>query len=74
MGTLKWCTITAPSKKRMRHLAGKLARAVVLPWKELQLVHQFLECISGHVLNAGMSCIWIRNRIRTNKINERATR
>ena len=52
----------------------KGVRAVVLPWKEIQILHQFLVCISGYVLNAGMSYIWISNRFRTGKVNERATR
>jgi len=53
----------------MRQKAGKLVRAVVLPWKEIQILHQFLVCISGYALNAGMSYIWIDNQIRTKKVN-----
>jgi hypothetical protein len=67
------CTMNAPSEKRRRHLAVKLVRAVVPPWKKLQMAHRWPVCISGYVPNAGMLCMLICNQIRTGKINERAT-
>ena len=60
--------------KVIQWYTGKLFRAVVIPWKELQIENQFLACISGYVPNAGMLCMRICNRIITGKVNERAIR
>jgi len=48
---------TRRKKDGARHKAGKVVHAVVLPWKELQMAHQCMVYISGHVPNAGMSCM-----------------
>lgn len=74
LGHLNAVLLRHQAKKRMGHKAGKVVHAVVLPWKELQMAHQFLVYISGHVLNAGISYMWICNQIRTNWVNERAIR
>jgi len=57
IGTFECRIITTPGEKRMGHKAGKVVHAVVLPWKELQMAHQCMVYISGHVPNAGMSCM-----------------